>query len=72
MCIAPCETCHSRLLLEDDSYVEHEEDREEFVVCDKGILWRGNNRQPLATPWEYGQVRAEQCTMFTSFIDTLG
>ena len=57
-CTASCANCHLLLLSEDDSYVEHKEDWEEYVVCDKGILWRGNSRQPLATPWEYGQVRA--------------
>ena len=51
---------------EDDSYVQHEEDREEYLLCDKGILWRGNNRQPLATPWKYGQVRALRCIHFVS------
>ena len=42
---------------EDDSFLEHEEDRREYLLCDRGIIWRGNERQPLPTPWYYGQVR---------------
>ena len=41
---------------EDDTYVEHQEDLEEYLLSDRGVVWRGNNRQPLPTFWDYGQV----------------
>lgn len=66
MCVLHCiKIATHHCSVEDDSYVEHEEDREEYIMCDRGILWRGNNRQPLATPWEFGQVR--HCTILMCF-----
>nr|WVH01987.1 protein-glutamine gamma-glutamyltransferase K-like isoform X6 [Halisarca dujardinii] len=40
---------------EDDSYFQYTEDLDDYLFSDKGVIWRGNSRQPLATPWEYGQ-----------------
>ena len=46
--------------LDDDVYLESEELRQEYVLCDTGIIYRGSanhgERGITETHWEFGQV----------------
>lgn len=48
------------LYLDDDVYLEEEELREEYVLNDVGIIFRGNAskgvREITETHWQFGQV----------------
>ena len=44
------------VLLEDDSFVESNEEIDDYILSSQGVIWRGNNRQKLAMYWDYGQV----------------
>ena len=39
---------------DDEVYIE--ENREEYVFADMGVLWRGTQTKPAPLLWEYGQV----------------
>ena len=43
--------------LDDDVYIENEDDLEKHLVSEVGTIWRGTVGQPCALLWEYGQVR---------------
>ncbi|XP_061841690.1 protein-glutamine gamma-glutamyltransferase 2 [Nerophis lumbriciformis] len=39
----------------DAVYMEKKEDLEEYVLSQDGIIFRGNAKHPIATPWNFGQ-----------------
>ena len=47
--------------IDDDAYVDNEDDIEKHLVNEVGTIWRGTAREPRPLLWEYGQVsRASQ------------
>ena len=43
-------------IVDDEVYIE--ENVEEYVLSDIGVLWRGTQTKPDPLLWEYGQVLA--------------
>uniref|UniRef100_A0A667Y287 Protein-glutamine gamma-glutamyltransferase 2 n=1 Tax=Myripristis murdjan TaxID=586833 RepID=A0A667Y287_9TELE len=39
----------------DAVYMDNEESLKEYVLCQDGIIFRGNYKLPLPTPWNFGQ-----------------
>ena len=42
--------------VEDDSYVEDDADRQNYLLSDVGCIWRGTSRRKVPVKWEFGQV----------------
>lgn len=42
----------------DAVYMENEKDLEEYVLAQDGLIFRGSNKYPIPTPWNYGQFES--------------
>ncbi len=40
---------------EDQVYLKDDEEREEYVLNEKGLIWYGNSRQLASRPWAFNQ-----------------
>ena len=41
---------------DDDSYIEDESHRRDYLLSDVGVIWRGTSRHKVPLTWEFGQV----------------
>ena len=41
---------------DDDSYMEDESQRRDYLLSDVGVIWRGTSRHKVPLVWEFGQV----------------
>ena len=41
---------------DDDSYIEDESHRRDYLLSDVGVIWRGTSHHKVPLTWEFGQV----------------
>ena len=41
---------------DDDSYIEDDSHRRDYLINDVGVIWRGTSRHKVPLTWEFGQV----------------
>ena len=44
---------------DDTVYLEKEAERQEYVVCDFGLIWRGTAKRLRPCPWFFGQYEKD-------------
>ncbi len=45
------------VFLDDDVYMEDEDEKFEYVLNETGRIWQGTARNKHGEPWNFGQVR---------------
>ena len=60
---------------DDDSYIEDESHRKDYLLSDIGVIWRGTSRHKVPLTWEFGQVwmvmllcNYTSCATFSSLV----
>lgn len=53
---APAQAGPDNCFSEDDVFLDSEEERQEYVLNDSGIIFRGVEKHIRAQGWNYGQV----------------
>ena len=46
--------------VEDDVYLESDAEREEYVLSQTGLIFRGASKSPSALHWNFAQVRKDE------------
>lgn len=45
--------------LDDVVYLENEDERQEYVLAEDGLIWRGNRNRLRPTVWKYAQFERD-------------
>ncbi|XP_061543536.1 protein-glutamine gamma-glutamyltransferase 2 [Phycodurus eques] len=54
----------------DPVYMDNKESLEEYVLSQDGIIFRGNAKHPIATPWNFGQFESGILDVCLRILDT--
>ena len=54
--------CH--IIVEDDVYLESAAERDEYVLNQTGLIFRGTAKDPTPLNWNFAQVRKDMCNLW--------
>ena len=54
------------MITDDDVYLSLEEARQEYILEDTGLIWRGSHNSMRPSPWTYGQFETDilECVLY--------
>lgn len=54
------------MIADDEVYMAEEESRQEYVLEDTGLIWRGSHNRLRPTPWAYSQFERDclECALY--------